>query len=35
MSSILADLVYEPKCGGRGEDAGSQQMSTAVLMEPK
>jgi hypothetical protein len=28
-------LVYEPKCGGGGEVAGSQPMSTAVHMEPK
>jgi hypothetical protein len=28
-------LVYEPKCGGRGEVAGSQPMSTAVHMELK
>ncbi len=30
-------LVYEPKCGRRGEVAGSQTqpMSTAVHMEPK
>ncbi len=28
-----SDLVYEPKCGGRG--VGSQPMSTTVHMEPK
>jgi hypothetical protein len=31
--SVLVYTVYEPKCG-RGV-AGSQPMSTAVLMEPK
>jgi hypothetical protein len=34
MSSVMAALVYEPKCGGGGV-AGSQPMSTAVHMEPK
>jgi hypothetical protein len=28
-------LVYEPKCGGGGEGAGAQPMSTDVHMEPK
>ncbi len=37
MSSILltnSALVYEPKYGGRGRDAGSQSMSTAVHRSP-
>ncbi len=28
-------LVYEPKCGGEVGVAGSQQMSTAVHLEPQ
>ncbi len=28
-------LVYEPKCGGGGEVAGTQPMSKDVHMEPK
>jgi hypothetical protein len=28
-------LVYEPKCGGRGELRGSQPMSTVVHRSPK
>jgi hypothetical protein len=37
MSSILltnSALLYEPKCGGRGEVAGSQPMNTAVHRSP-
>jgi hypothetical protein len=39
MSSILADeyrsaLVYEPKCGGGGEVAGSHPISTVVHKSP-
>jgi hypothetical protein len=34
ISSVLADRINEPKCGGRGGGiARSQPMSTAVHME--
>jgi hypothetical protein len=29
-SGLQRDLVYEPKCGGRGGVAGSQPVGTAV-----